>query len=776
MDLIIVESPTKARKLKDYLGNQYMIEASVGHVRDLPKKTLGIDLANHYQPVYEISADKKKVVATLRKLAKTADKIYLATDPDREGEAIAWHIKFLLQDKKNENHFYRSTFHEVTKEAVQAAIASPGQLNLDLVNAQQARRVLDRLVGYQVSPVLWKKVRRGLSAGRVQSVALRLIVEREKEIAAFKPEEFWEFSVALAQAGLLKEQKVFAQDGKLQATLDANIFIAVLEKLNAKKIKVENAIAAAAINKDLLTADYKVTQVEKVQRNRQSLPPFTTSLLQQAAANSFGFSAKQTMNLAQRLYEEGLITYHRTDSFNLSFSAIEKARGYIANHFGQAYLPAKARVFAKKSKNAQEAHEAIRVTDLTIDKSNIMGKVTSLTPAHIKLYDLIWRRFLASQMTAAVYDQTTILVQASAKENKNQYLLRSSGSVVRFDGWRRLFSVAEDQLLPELKANDALSYLDSVSLQKFTQAPPRYNDASLVKELEKKGIGRPSTYASIISVIIDRGYVERTQKKFFATPIGITVCDFLVKYFTNLMDYDFTASMEEDLDAIALGKKDWVAVIDLFYQPLAIKIAEVTQQAERVQVPVERTGEKCPECGKGEVVIRTGRFGKFKSCSRFPDCKYTHNLVETLAGQHCPLCGEGDVVVRNTRFGKPFYGCSLYPKCDFASWKKPEPNYKLTQAEWDEIKRKRAEWKARMTKNKKSVGKKQTSSKLKTRAVAQTKAVTKTTKIKANTKSKIKSKKTKVNSKTSTSISKTRAKKVKTVPQTKKRSKIKVRL
>lgn len=700
MDLVIVESPTKARKLKDYLGSKYAIEASVGHVRDLPKKTLGIDLENHYQPVYEVSDDKKKVVATLRKLAKTADKIYLATDPDREGEAIAWHIQFLLADAKNKNNFYRSTFHEITKEAVKKAIDNPGKLNLDLVNAQQARRVLDRLVGYQVSPVLWKKIRRGLSAGRVQSVALRLIVEREKEIIAFKPEEFWELSVALAKAGLLKEQKVFDEEGKAKENLDENIFIANLDKFNDKKAKVENADQANVITKDLLTADYLVDKVEKTERNRQSLPPFTTSLIQQAAATSFGFSAKQTMSLAQRLYEEGLITYHRTDSFNLSTEAIKKAREYIADHFGKDYLPPKPRVFAKTSKNAQEAHEAIRVTDLSIDKNNIASKAGSLTEQHIKLYDLVWRRFLASQMTAAVYDQTTILVQATAKENQNKYLLRSSGSVVRFDGWRRLFSIAEDQILPKLEAKDNLSYLDLASLQKFTQAPPRYNDASLVKELEKRGIGRPSTYASIISVIVDRAYVERTQKKFFATPIGITVCDFLVEHFDNFMDYDFTASMEEDLDLIALGEKDWVTIIDLFYKPLANKISEVTKEAERVQVPVEKTGEKCPEC-EGEVVIRTGRFGKFMSCSRFPECKYTKNIVETLPDQHCPLCGEGDVVVKNTRWGKPFYGCSLYPKCDFASWKKPEPDYKLSQEEWAEMKRKREEWKERMGKNKK---------------------------------------------------------------------------
>jgi DNA topoisomerase-1 len=701
MDLVIVESPTKARKLKDYLSNKYVIEASVGHVSDLPKKTLGIDLENNYQPVYEVSDGKKKVVATLKRLAKTADKIYLATDPDREGEAIAWHIQNLLTNSKNKEQFFRSTFHEITKEAVNAAIAKPGKLDLNLVDAQQARRILDRLVGYQVSPVLWKKIRRGLSAGRVQSVALRLIVEREKEILAFEPDEFWELSVALAKEGLLKEQKVFDEEGKAKEQLDKNIFVAALDKSNGKKANVTTAAQAETISKDLLNSTYSVSGVEKTQRNRQSLAPFTTSLLQQAAATSFGYSAKQTMSLAQRLYEEGLITYHRTDSFNLATSALDKARDYIVNNFGKDYLPEKARIFSKTSKNAQEAHEAIRVTDLSIDKNNVISKAASLTEQHVKLYDLIWRRFLASQMTPAIYDQTTILVEAAAKENKNKYLLRSSGSIVRFDGWRRLFTISEDQILPDLKANDPLSYLDLASLQKFTQAPPRYNDASLVKELEKRGIGRPSTYASIISVIVDRAYVERTQKKFFATPIGITVCDFLVEHFDNFMDYDFTASMEEDLDLIALGEKNWVKIIDLFYKPLAKKIAEVTEEAVRVQVPVEKTGEQCPECKEGEIVIRSGRFGKFKSCSRFPECKYTQNIVETLPDQHCPLCGEGDVIVKNTRWGKPFYGCSLYPKCDFASWKKPEPDYKLTKEEWAEMKRKREEWKERMGKNKK---------------------------------------------------------------------------
>lgn len=704
MHLVIVESPTKARKLKDYLGKDFVIEASVGHVRDLPKSSLGIDLDKRYEPVYEVSSDKKKVVSNLKKLAKTADKIYLATDPDREGEAIAWHIQYLLEDKQNHDHFYRSTFHEITKEAVQSAIASPSKVNLDLVNAQQARRVLDRLVGYQVSPVLWKKIRRGLSAGRVQSVALRLIVEREKEIQAFKPEEYWELFVAVAGADLVKPQAFFDQAGKVKETLPSQAFVVALDKINDHKAKIETAEQATTVKDELSGAAYAVLTVEKQERQRQSLPPFTTSLLQQAAATSFGYSAKQTMSLAQRLYEEGLITYHRTDSFNLAQTAIDKARQYIAAHFGQEYLPKTPRIFAKKSKNAQEAHEAIRVTDLAIDKTTVLDRAASLTEQHVKLYDLIWRRFLASQMQAAVYDQTTIVVQATASQSTNRYTLRTSGSILRFAGWRRLFTVAEDQVLPNVSVGDRLDNLDMSALQKFTQPPARYNDASLVKELEKRGIGRPSTYASIISVIVDRAYVDRKDKKFFATPIGMTVCDFLSEHFGNFMDYDFTANMEEDLDLIALGKKDWVSIVDLFYQPLAKKISAVTEEAERVQVPVEKTGEQCPECHQGEVVIRNGRFGKFRSCSRFPECKYTQNIVETLPDQHCPLCQKGAVVVKNTRWGKPFYGCSLYPTCDFASWKQPAKDYRLTAAEWAEIKQKREEWKAKMAARKTSRG------------------------------------------------------------------------
>ena len=718
MNLVIVESPTKARKLTGYLGKDFKVEASVGHVRDLPKKSLGVDVEKDYKPEYEVSEDKEKVVANLRKLAKDADKIYLAMDPDREGEAIAWHLKYLLQHDKSgkktktsrsSDDFLRSTFNQITKSAVLSSIQKPGKINIDLVDAQQARRVLDRLVGYKVSPVLWKKIRRGLSAGRVQSVALRLIVEREKEIQKFKAEEYWEFEVAAAQDAVAQKPESVFKDGKAKKNIKQDILILNLEKKNNKKLKIDNQKDADELVSYLKDAQYLVQSIEKTERRRQSLPPFTTSLLQQAAANRLGFSAKQTMSLAQQLYEEGLITYHRTDSFNLAASAIEMARSYIADNYGQEFLPKAARVFSKKSKNAQEAHEAIRVTDVSTREDDLPNKA-KLTDRHHRLYDLIWRRFVASQMEAAVYDQTTVLVEAKKKEAKNTYLFKTVGSVMKFIGWKKLFKNAEDRLLPELTEGEKLNYLDINPLQKFTQPPARYNDASIVKELEKRGIGRPSTYASIISVIVDRAYVERQEKRFFATPVGITVSDFLVENFEEIMDYDFTAEMEEDLDRISLGKKEWVKVVDSFYKPLSKKIKTVDKDADRVQVPVEKTGEKCPECAKlveagelkkseaGEIVIRTGRFGKFKSCSRYPDCKFTENIIETLADQKCPLCGEGDVIVRNTRWGKPFFGCGRYPDCDWASWKKPSPDYKVTKKEWEEIKKRREEWKAKRAK------------------------------------------------------------------------------
>ena len=701
MKLVIVESPTKARKLTQYLGKEYKVEASVGHVRDLPKKKLGVDLEKNFEPTYQVSPDKKKVIKQLQQEAKKADAIYLATDPDREGEAIAWHVQYLLEDgAKSKVPYYRATFHEITKTAVQEAIDHPGEIKQDLVDAQQARRVVDRLVGYQLSPVLWRKIRRGLSAGRVQSVALRMIVEREREIEAFKPEEYWEVDVALS-TDLEKQTHavVFDKEGKLSDELPADTFVAQVKEVASKKYEPKTETDVTPVIDDLKVATYQVKDVERKQRKRVSLPPFTTSTLQQAAATRLGMTSKQTMRLAQQLYEEGLITYHRTDSVNLSSQSIAMARDYINQRYGQEYLPSSPRVFRGKSKNAQEAHEAIRITDVALSSDDVRTKSSKFTERHVKLYDLIWRRFVSSQMKEALYDQTAITIAATA--DKNIYTLRASGSVLKFDGWMRLFPSRSDTLLPEVSSKQNLAFVQENALQKFTQPPPRYNDASLVKELEKRGIGRPSTYASIISVIVDRGYVDRIDKRFIATPIGTTVSDFLLKHFPQIMDYDFTAEMEEDLDRISQGKKEWKKVVKDFYQPLDKTIEKVKDDADRVQIPVEKTGEKCPTCGEsdgGEVVIRTGRFGKFKSCSRFPDCKYTENIVENLGDQQCPLCQKGDVIIKNSRWGKSFFGCSRYPECDWASWQKPEPGLKLTKAEWEKM---QAERKARAAKRKK---------------------------------------------------------------------------
>ncbi len=765
MNLVIVESPTKARKLKEYLGKNFKIEASVGHVRDLPKKKLGVDVENNFEPEYEVSPDKKKVVGQLRKLANQADAVYLAMDPDREGEAIAWHVKHLLEEKSKKNtQFLRATFHEITKSAVNAAINKPGDISIHLVDAQQARRVLDRLVGYKLSPVLWRKVRRGLSAGRVQSVALRLIVEREKEIAAFKPDEYWEVDTLLSVnkkfvkpdssplANQSETSDTQSQKPEWMNQAPQDMMVARAIEIDSKKYQPEKESDVTGVVTFLEKAEYQIASVERKQRKRVSLPPFTTSTLQQTAATRLGFTSKQTMALAQQLYEEGLITYHRTDSVNLSSQAISSARTYISGRFGDKYLPEKPRLFRGKSKNAQEAHEAIRVTDVSVQRDAIAQVSSRFGERHQRLYDLIWRRFVASQMATAVYDSTTVLFDATnaatsnstaasaSKQPINLVKLKSTGSVLKFEGWMKLFPSGSDTLLPDVTQGQELWFVDLHAAQKFTQPPPRYNDASLVKELEKRGIGRPSTYSSIISVIENRGYVTRDQKRFVATPVGTTVSDFLVKHFEGIMDYDFTAEMEEDLDRISRGEKEWRKIISEFYTPFEKKLTTVAEKAERAQIPVEKTGESCPKCGKednGEIVIRSGRYGKFKSCSRFPDCDFTENIVEKVDGMNCPVCGKGEVILKPTRWGKKFYGCSQYPDCDWASWSEPKPDLKLTKKEWQEIKKKRAERsekrKATMAGKKKKAGKKSKTKKKTTKAKAKT---TKTAPKKKATKSK----------------------------------------
>ena len=651
MDLVIVESPTKAKTLAKFLGSGFTVSASMGHVRDLPQKGggLAIDITNNFEPKYEVISDKKKTVSELRKLAGLANTVYLAPDPDREGEAIAYHVEYLLSKagsgKIEKSKFKRVTFHEITKSAIESALAHPGAVNMDLFLAQQARRVLDRLVGYTLSPVLWKKVRRGLSAGRVQSVALRLIVEREREIGAFVPEEYWEIYVDL------KREK----EGLRVA----------LSKIRNKKAVIKSKEESQKVVEDLQRATYKISDVTVVSQKSSPNPPFTTSLLQRSASNLWGWSAKQTMAHAQALYEHGFITYHRTDSYNLASEAVSSARDYIEKTYGGKYVPASPRFYKTKSKSAQEAHEAIRPTSVTRMVGEIEGG--KLGPKHQKLYDLIWRRFLECQMADAEFDKTEILVQADTAEQEHEYELRVDGKRMIFDGWQKLAKVEGDTLLPLFTSGETLDLVSIDPTQKFTAPPARYSEAGLIKELEKRGIGRPSTYASIISTIQDRMYVTKEEKRFFPTAVGLAVIDFLVEHFDSVMAYEFTARMEDDLDEIALGKKKWVKVVSEFWKPLSAKVGVVEEKAARVAVPVESTGEKCPDCKLGDVVIRTGRFGKFYSCSTYPNCKYTKQYKEYAKGHVCPECG-GKVVIKGSKKGK-FFGCENYPKCKWAAWK-----------------------------------------------------------------------------------------------------------
>jgi DNA topoisomerase-1 len=651
MNLIIVESPTKARTLSRFLGKDYTIEATMGHIKDLPKSKLGVDVDNKFKPIYEPVEKKRAVVSKIVKASKKAIGIFIATDPDREGEAIAQHIleAIVNGEKQTKAKLQRISFHEITKEAVEDAISHPGRINTNLVDAQVARRVLDRLVGYKLSPVLWKKIRRGLSAGRVQTVTVRLIVEREREIENFKPVEYWEILVDL----------------KTEKKPERNITLALV-KVDGKKAVVANKSESETVVGDLKSAAYKVAEVKKRQLTKNPYPPFTTSTMTQSAARLFYWSAKKTMSTAQRLYEQGLITYHRTDSTNISLKAIEKVREYIKSKYGDPYLPPKPRFYKTKSKVAQEAHEAIRPTAV----NNVSSITNGKTRDESRLYGLIWNRFVASQMQSAVYAETTIDVLALAKNGK-EYLLRVSGQIMKFDGWRKLFSKdTESILLPEVEKEEKLKLVGVSSNQKFSQPPARFNEATLIKTLEKMGIGRPSTYAPIISTIQLRQYVEKNEGRFTPTPVGLVVNDFLVKYFPKVFEYDFTAKMEDGLDEIANGEVVWTGVIGDFWKPFEKTLISAEKKSQRVQIPTEKLGEKCPECKSGEKVLRIGRFGKFISCSNFPECKYTEKYVEKL-NLKCPECKDGDIVVKYTKKRRKFYGCSHYPDCKWASWHKP---------------------------------------------------------------------------------------------------------
>lgn len=651
MQLIIVESPTKARTLSKFLGSGYEVEATTGHIKDLPKSTLGIDIKKDFAPEYVDVVKRKETIAAIKSKSKTAKQIYIATDPDREGEAIASHVKEILKGK---GKIERIVFHEITKEAVEEAIQNPRKIDTNLVDAQIARRVLDRLVGYKLSPLLWKKVRRGLSAGRVQSVAVRLIVEKEREIEKFKSDEYWE---------------IFCQvKGKRQKVKD---FVVQLVKNEVKNKKLADEIL-----KDLKEAKYVVSDVRKRQVVKKPYTPFTTSTMTQAAARIMGWSSKKTMSVAQKLYEEGLITYHRTDSLNLSAPAVSKAREYIKKNYGLTYLPKEPVLYKTESKVAQEAHEAIRPTGL---KEKLEPNDDKFFEDEQKLYELIWARFLACQMNPSIYDETTIDVEASNKYKvqSTKYCLRASGQIMKFDGWRRVIPAKKDSeevvvILPDVAKDEELKLLKTWGDQKFTQPPARFNEASLIKTLEKLGIGRPSTYAPTISVIQIRNYVEKNDSKQFApTTIGVAVNDFLIGNFPDTFDYQFTAEMEGELDSVAEGKLPWVKTIKDFWKPFDKKLVSVEKNAKRVKIEVEKLGKKCPDCKKGELVIRTGRFGKFISCSLFPDCKHTEKYLEKV-GVKCPDCKEGDVIVKKTSKGRKFFGCSRYPDCKYASWRSPK--------------------------------------------------------------------------------------------------------
>jgi len=647
MQLIIVESPTKAKTLSRFLGGDYTIEATMGHIKDLPKSQLGIDVAKNFKPEYAFIEKAAGAVDKIKKSAKKASKVFLATDPDREGEAISFHVKEVLAA---DGKIKRIVFHEITKEAVEEAISHPREIDKNLVEAQIARRVLDRLVGYKLSPLLWRKVRRGLSAGRVQSVAVRLIVEREREIKAFKPDEYWEISCEVKPKG----------------KKDRN-FIVSFVGTKDKKIEVKNGQDAAGIVGHLKKAGYSVLNVEKREVRKNPYPPFTTSTMTQAAARIFGWSAKKTMSIAQRLYERGSITYHRTDSTFIAASAVTKVRDFIKDTYGQEYLPDKPRFYKTTSKVAQEAHEAIRPTNLSLKGEDIKSKKYGHDAQ--TLYDLIWRKFVASQMVPSLYDETVIDVVA---KNKESYLLRASGQQIKFDGWRKVIPAKKDEdappELPEVSVGEELKLIKVDSLQKFTEPPARFNEASLIKTLEKLGIGRPSTYAPIITTILFRNYVEKTDGKFFPTPIGVAVNDFLMKNFPDVFDYQFTAEMEDDLDKVADGKAEWTGSIKKFWSPFSKKLKSVGDHSKRVKIEVQKLGKACPKCKKGELVVRIGRFGKFVSCSRFPDCDYTEKYVEKI-GMKCPKCKKGDVIVKKTGRGKRFFGCSRFPDCKWASWR-----------------------------------------------------------------------------------------------------------
>ncbi len=677
--LVIVESPAKARTVGRFLGSDYRVKASLGHVRDLLKSQLSVDVENDFQPTYRVPREKAQVVKELKEEVKKAKEVYLATDPDREGEAIAWHLMEATGIRPEQAR--RVEFHEITRPAIEHAFAHPRPLNLNLIDAQQARRVLDRLVGYKLSPLLWEKVRSRLSAGRVQSVALRLVVEREREIESFVPQEYWTIAAELARR--------MADDGREAR----QSFTARLHKIRGQDVDLKSEAEAMAVVDELERARYVVADVKKGERRRKPSPPFTTSTLQQEASRRLGFTAKRTMALAQQLYEGvdlgkgegpvGLITYMRTDSTNVAEQAQKEARDYVGKRYGAAFLPPQPPQYKTRTKGAQEAHEAIRPTSVMREPEAIKA---ALTRDQFRLYTLIWQRFLASQMAPAVYDTISVDILAGLDQGSREgypYLFRAAGSTLKFPGFLVVYEEARDEdvaapeeeeegkAIPELSVDEVLELMRLLPEQHFTQPPPRYSEATLVKALEEYGIGRPSTYAPILSTIQERGYVQRVDRRLVPTETGKVVNDLLVQHFPDIVDVNFTARMEEDLDRIARGEIGWVPVIRAFYGPFERQLARAEVQMPKVEgMDGQPIGRTCPECGS-PLLLRWGRYGKFIGCSNFPACRYTEPFLERI-GVLCPK-DKGELVERKTRKGRAFYGCANYPNCDFTSWKRPIP-------------------------------------------------------------------------------------------------------
>jgi DNA topoisomerase-1 len=663
-EVILVESPTKAKTLTRFLAGKYEVVASMGHIRDLPKSKLGVDLENNFEPQYIIPKDKQKTVKMLKDTVKGATLIILATDPDREGEAISFHLHEILKEVNKKADFQRIVFHEITKGAIEEAMGHRRKIDQDLVNAQTARRVLDRVVGYKLSPILWKKVKRHLSAGRVQSVALRLIVEREKEIGEFDTIGFYRIFLTTTKEGVknpIEFELTKINGEKIENTTEIKLYDGAY-KYNKTVLSKEDT---DTIIEQAKGEGLKIVDVQQKETKRSSYPPFITSTMQQASFRRFGYAGKRTMSLAQRLYEEGYITYHRTDSFNLSKVFLDSSRQFIEKEFGKEYLSPDVKVFKTKSKSAQEAHEAIRPVDAQNRKELIKKELGN---DFANLYDLIFRRAVATQMSDAIFASTKVIGEITKDKT---YTFEASGSVMKFSGFLKLYSIKDDeatQELPEITKDEILSYKDSRASEHSTTPPPRYNEASLVSSLEKHGIGRPSTYAPIISTLFDRLYIEKNEGRLNPTEIGISVTEFLVKNFANIDDIPFTARLEEELDEIAEGKLKWQAVFKEFYIPFE-KQLKAAEDAEGVKIEIEYSDRLCPK-DNGRLIVRQSRYGKFLACENFPECRFTESLTETL-DIPCPKDG-GKIVMKRTRKGRTFYGCSNYPNCDFAVWKKED--------------------------------------------------------------------------------------------------------